>query len=129
MQAFGIRALPNWPPESPDLNPQENVWPRIEERLRRDGKLSSFEEFKRGLVKLAKRYPPEGLVASTQKRLRECIPDISVLYAPYFLSLEMAFVLYSRVHEREQFGSKWEVFILEHWRRNQCSKIKLPVFR
>ena len=68
-----MRALPNWPSESPDLNPQENVWPWIEKRLRNCGELTSFEKFKRGLVKIAKRYPAEGLVASTPKRLRECV--------------------------------------------------------
>ena len=73
LHAFGIRALPNWPSESPDLRPQENVWPWIEERLRRDGRLASFEKFKRGLVGIAKRYPPEGPVASFPKRLRECV--------------------------------------------------------
>ena len=73
LRAFGMRALPNWPSESPDLNPQENVWPWIEKRLRNCGELTSFEKFKRGLVKIAKRYPAEGLVASTPKRLRECV--------------------------------------------------------
>ena len=59
--------------DSPDLNPQENVWPWVENRVRKDAKLTTFDKFKAGLLKIAKGYPAEGLVASVAERVRECI--------------------------------------------------------
>ena len=73
LRQYGIRAFPGWPPHSPDLNPQENVWPWIERQLRKDGTLTSVTKFKRGLLRIARGYPAEGLVDSIGRRFTECV--------------------------------------------------------
>ena len=73
LKQYGMRALPGWPPHSPDLNPQENVWPWIDRRLRKDNTLTSVAKLKRGLLRVARGYPAEGLVESVGKRFQECV--------------------------------------------------------
>ena len=72
---FGITVLPNWPAYSPDLNPQENVWPWIEKHLRKqEAAGDSFAVFKQRVSRAAAAYPDaERLVASLAARMRECI--------------------------------------------------------
>ena len=71
---FGIHALPNWPGYSPDLNPQENVWPWIEKKVRKEECYTdSFSVFRSRLTRLSKAYPnPESLVKSMASRIAEC---------------------------------------------------------
>ena len=60
---------------SPDLNPQENVWPWIEKELRkREHKTDTFAIFKRKLASAASAYPnSSALVLSMQRRVALCI--------------------------------------------------------
>ena len=73
----GVQVLPNWPPYSAELNPQENVWPWAENKLRQiEGKRGSFEDFAASCVKAVCAYPDhEGLVASMTKRMEECVAN------------------------------------------------------
>ena len=75
MAELGIQVLKHWPPYSPDLNPQENVWPWIEKRLRQsEQKGGTFGVFKQRLTRAAAAYPDaERLVASLAKRMRGCV--------------------------------------------------------
>ena len=48
MREASITVLPDWPKYSPDLNPQENVWPIAENILRAKEKdTDSFETFQK----------------------------------------------------------------------------------
>ena len=81
LQAFGIRALPNWPSESPDLNPQENVWPRLGKALRKQEQTAdSFAVFRSRLTRLAAKYPsPEKLTVSMPSRIAACLAKESAM--------------------------------------------------
>ena len=75
MQQFGLTCLADWPAYSPDLNPQENVWPWLQGRLnRRTDQLTSFEKFKRAIVREGPKYPGAAkLIASMPKRVADCL--------------------------------------------------------
>jgi hypothetical protein len=75
MKEWGMAALPRWPAYSPDLNPQENVWPWIEKELRkREHKSDTFATFKRKLLHTASTYPnASALIPSMQRRVAMCI--------------------------------------------------------
>ena len=75
MAELGIQVLANWPAYSPDLNPQENVWPWIEKHLRDAEQMGdSIGVFKQRITRAAAAYPnAERLVASMSKRMRECV--------------------------------------------------------
>ena len=74
MDEVGIRILPRWPGYSPDLNPQENVWPWMQRQLNaRDKRPQSFEAFKKALKAVGARYPGQNLVASMATRVSECL--------------------------------------------------------
>ena len=72
---FGIEVLPNWPPYSPDLNPEEHVWAWVLEQLQRpEHETTSFAAFTAKLVSLVHAYPGKAkLVASMSGRLDQCI--------------------------------------------------------
>lgn len=71
---YNIRMLPDWPANSPDLNPQENVWAWAETRLRTvEKKADTFSVFKRRIVAVSKAYPSgDKLVRSLVGRLQTC---------------------------------------------------------
>ena len=75
MQEHGVRLLQGWPPHSPDLNPQENVWAWTEKTLRKSEKRGdTLATFKRRIVDVAKRYPAGAkLVPSMTKRIATCL--------------------------------------------------------
>ena len=60
---------------SPDLNPQENVWPWLEANLRDSEKdADDFKTFLRRLNAVSKRYPhAENLVPSLAGRVAKCL--------------------------------------------------------
>ena len=75
MKEEGLRPLTNWPPESPDLNPQENVWAWAEPQLRKaEAKTDSIKKFKQRVVSVCQKYPGGGkLVGSLARRVELCL--------------------------------------------------------
>ena len=75
LKAAGISVLPSWPPNSPDLNPQENVWSRGEPSLRKlETGQDSFEKWQKKLIPAVEMYSaPEKLVPSMADRIKQCL--------------------------------------------------------
>ena len=75
LKANRIRVFPSWPPHSPDLNPQENVWAWAEEEVRRaEKKMDSVSTFKRRILAACKQHPSGAkLVPGMTKRMAKCI--------------------------------------------------------
>jgi hypothetical protein len=70
-----VTLLPEWPPNSPDLNPIENLWSIIQAKLDAAG-YKTFEEFKAGVFQELANVD-EGvlrtLVKSMERRLKHCV--------------------------------------------------------
>ena len=76
-KAYGssITVLANWPPNSPDLNPIENVWAYVQRRVHARG-CSTFEQFKQAVLQELAAVPHKHiskLYTSVPKRLSAVI--------------------------------------------------------
>ena len=70
-----VSLLPNWPSNSPDLSPIENVWAYVDREVAKLGS-KTFAEFKDAIDFQFQNIPKrmcENLFASVPKRLRECV--------------------------------------------------------
>ena len=68
--------MPGWPKYSPELNPQENVWPRSEIALRhKEGpKGTTFENFKKLAVEAVEEYKgAKNLIGGMVERIEQCV--------------------------------------------------------
>lgn len=72
-----VQLLPDWPPNSPDLSPIENVWAWVDAEVAGMG-CKTFEEFCRAVDKTFASVPEsmlKNLFDSIPKRLRTCIAN------------------------------------------------------
>lgn len=70
-----VTLLPDWPGNSPDLSPIENVWAWVDSEVAKLG-CKTFEEFKDAVDYKFQNIPRsmcENLIASVPKRLKRCI--------------------------------------------------------
>ena len=75
-RAMGIEVLAGWPKYSPELNPQENVWPKAENALRdKEGNGGhSFERFQQFALDSVKEYVgAKNLIGGMVNRVQERI--------------------------------------------------------
>jgi hypothetical protein len=70
-----IKLLPQWPPNSPDLNPIENLWAWAQAEVDRKG-CETFDEYKQCVQDTLQNVPLsvlKGLVGSMKRRIQACI--------------------------------------------------------
>lgn len=73
--ACSIEVLKDWPPNSPDLNPIENVWSYVQRKVNLMG-CKTFEDFKEAVLQEVQAVPQEvlaNLYASMPRRLQKVI--------------------------------------------------------
>jgi transposase len=72
-----IQLLPNWPPNSPDLSPIENVWGYVQAKVNARG-CKTFHEFKQAVLSELKAVPKDmlkNLLNSMPNRLADCLQE------------------------------------------------------
>ena len=57
-----IKKLPNWPPQSPDLNPIENVWKVLKTNVQELYHLKSVSEMQEAPKQAWKNFPNQTLI-------------------------------------------------------------------
>jgi transposase len=70
-----VTLLANYPPNSPDLNPIENVWALVQRKVDEAG-CTAFEEFQKNVIFHLRHFPKEQLTSlydSMSKRVALCI--------------------------------------------------------